>query len=115
MRQLRITKLPWFIASAAVKQVNMGDEPPKIGNFQVLRNRYGRQVCEADIAFDAKDLSIVVRLTLRTANEVLKFITGSLVKKGGSVDIKVQNLMLEGRIRYYPLMGHPIIMWGCTS
>ena len=112
MRQLRITKLPWFIASAAVKQVNMGDEPPKIGNFQVLRNRYGRQVCEADITFDATDLSLVVRLTLRTANEVVKFITGHLIKKGGTVDIKVQNLMLEGRIRYCPLLRHPIIM--CT-
>jgi hypothetical protein len=28
----------------------------------------------------------------------------------GSIDIKVQNLVLEGRIRYFPLLGHPIII-----
>jgi hypothetical protein len=65
-------------ASAAVKKVNLGNEPPKIGNLQVLRNRYGRQVCEADIAFNAKDMGITVRLTLRTANSVVKFITAGV-------------------------------------
>eukprot|EP00740_Mantoniella_antarctica_P002132 CAMPEP_0181355426 /NCGR_PEP_ID=MMETSP1106-20121128/3892_1 /TAXON_ID=81844 /ORGANISM="Mantoniella antarctica, Strain SL-175" /LENGTH=1101 /DNA_ID=CAMNT_0023468163 /DNA_START=126 /DNA_END=3432 /DNA_ORIENTATION=- len=107
-RQLLTTKLPWFIASAAVKKVNLGNEPPKIGNLQVLRNRYGRQVCEADIAFNAKDMGITVRLTLRTANSVVKFITGRSMM--GSIDIQVRNLVLEGRIRYFPLLGHPIII-----
>ena len=110
-RQLKVTKLPWFIASAAVKQVNLGDEPPKIGNFQVLKNRYGRQVCEADMAFDAKDMSIVVRLTLRMHNTVLKLMTNGDV----AVDVKVGNLMVEGRVRYFPLNGHPLLIGTFTQ
>ena len=70
MRELRSAKLPWFIAGAAVKEVHLGEEPPRIDDFQVLRNRYGRQVCEADIALDTKDMRVVVRLNLRGLGEM---------------------------------------------
>ena len=113
MRELRAAKLPWFIAGAAVKEVNMGEEPPRIGNFQVLRNRYGRQVCEADITLDAKDMRVVVRLNLRGLGEV---ITGKIRRlaggenEGTSVDVVICNLSVEGRIRYFPLVGHPLML-----
>lgn len=115
-RALRTAKFPWFIAGAAVTEVNLGSAAPKIGNFQVLRNRYGRQVCEGDVSLDGKEVSIVVRLNLRGFAEVITGKFRRLAGRGGddvggtSVDVKAGNLSVEGRIRYYPLLGHPVML-----
>lgn len=113
MRELRSAKLPWFIAGAAVKEVHLGEEPPRIGNFQVLRNRYGRQVCEADIALDTKDMRVVVRLNLRGLGEMfsgkIRRMAGG-ESEGANVDVVICNLSVEGRVRYFPLVGHPLML-----
>ena len=62
-------KLPWFIAGAAVKEVHLGEEPLASG-ISRCSARYGRQVCEADIALDTKDMRVVVRLNLRGLGEM---------------------------------------------
>ena len=58
-------------------------------------------------------MRVVVRLNLRGLGEV---ITGKIrrmaggEKEGTSVDVVICNLCVEGRIRYFPLVGHPLML-----
>jgi hypothetical protein len=99
-------KLPWFIASAAVKEVDLGANAPKVGNFQVMQNKFGRQVCEADIAFDGDTQKITLRLVLKKLTKLPSFLGGANLQ--GGVDITAHSLLIEGRIRYVPLVNHPL-------
>lgn len=107
-KALKRSKMPWFVQSASICQCTIGDCAPVLSGFQVMRNKFGREVCEADMAFHTRNMRVAIRIKLKSENYFINVITANLLNS--EIILGIENLQVKGRVRGFPLQGHPIML-----